>query len=71
MLLCNDKEVFGLCFFRTQSGLYLLLKGKSVSFTLRVGSGSCGSGLVGTESEMSWSDPFSSFYQRTQRRTKA
>lgn len=36
-----------------------------MSFTLKVDSGSWGSGLDGTESGMSWSDTFSSFYQRT------
>lgn len=39
-----------------------------MSFTLKVDSGSCGSGLDGTETVMSWSDTFSSFYQGTKTR---
>lgn len=34
-----------------------------MSFTLKLDSASCGSGLDGTENVMSWSDTFSSFYQ--------
>lgn len=39
-----------------------------MSFTLKVDSGSCGSGLDGTENVMSCSDTFSSFYQGTNTR---
>lgn len=42
-----------------------------MSFTLKGDSASCGSGLDGTESAMSWSDTFSSFYSRIKTRTKA
>lgn len=63
-------QKFLVCIFKTLSGLYLFLQSKSVSFTLKVGSRSCGSGLDGTENEMSWADTFSSFCQRTKDKNK-
>lgn len=58
-------QKFFVCIFKTLTPLYVFLESKSVPFTLKAGSGSSGSGLDGTESDMSWGDAFSSFCQRT------